>query len=429
MTRKKAALGFILVTLFLDILGIGLALPLMVDLVKGLMEGDTSRAQRTVGELSAAYAIMQFLFSPLLGSLSDRLGRRPVLLVSTFGAAASYALLAWAPSLAWLLVGRLLAGFTGASIGTATAYIADVTPPERRAQSFGLIGVMFGLGFIAGPALGVALGGFSVRAPFLLAGLLALVNGLFGLFVLPESLSPEQRRPFSWRRANPIGAFHALALNPTVLGLAVAFFFLGLAQRGLENVWMGHAEHRYAWTRGQAGISLVLVGLMAAIVQGGLVRRIIPALGERRTLHWSVIVGFISFVLYGFASRGWMLYAIIPLNALAGLAGPAMLSLLTRATPASEQGLLQGGLGSVRSLTDILGPLAASYLFSAFTRPEAPVQLPGSPFLLGALFQLVCLGVALVADAQESRRLITVGPPTGSAVRVEPLAKAPPPAV
>lgn len=395
MATRKPGLGFILLTLFLDILGIGLIVPIVPSLVETFVGKDPSTVSFYLFALTASYAAMQFFFSPVLGSLSDRSGRRRILLVSVFGQGAAYVLLALSRSLEWLFIARFIAGITSASIGTATAYIADVTSPEKRAQSFGLVGMAFGLGFIVGPIAGGALGRWSVHAPFAVSAVLCFANGLYGLLVLPESLPPERRRPFSWSRANPVGALLALKRYPAVTGLIATIFLVTLAQRGMENVWVQCTGVRYDWDPLHRGLSLGAVGLGAALVQGFLVRRVIPSLGERRALLLGLSMALVSFVLYGFASKGWMVYAIIPLGSLGGLAAPAAQGLMSKSVSPTEQGMLQGGVVSLNSVTMLLGPFVGVLLFGFFTSPKAPVQLPGVTFFLGALFLLAGLLLAL----------------------------------
>ncbi|MDP1826293.1 MAG: TCR/Tet family MFS transporter [Archangium sp.] len=426
MASRKAGLSFIVVTLFLDILGIGLIIPILPRLVESFVGNDPTRGAFFVGALASVYAAMQFVFSPIMGSLSDRYGRRPVLLISLFGSGFDYVLLAFAPSLAWFFLGRVVAGVCGASIGTAAAYIADVSPPEKRAQNFGLIGMSFGLGFVAGPLLSAFLGGVEmplphfiaeltgystlagIRFPFVVAACLAFGNAMYGLFVLPESLDPAHRRPFSWGRANPIGTLSALTKYPVVLGLAFTLFLMGVAQRALESTWVLFTEHRFAWSIKDTGISLAVVGLTAAIVQGGLVRRVIPMLGERRALTTGIVISSIAYLLYGLAPAGWMLYVFLIFGALGGIAGPAAQGLMSKAVPANEQGMLQGGLASVTSITNVLGPLIATNLFGYFISDAAPVRVPGAAFFAGTIL-LLC---ALVA----ARHTFAKVPPTSSSV-------------
>lgn len=407
---RQAGLGFILVTLFLDVLGIGVVVPVLPRFVESFVGGDTAEGSRLVGLLTATYALMQFIFAPLLGSLSDRFGRRPVLLLSLVGATVGYGMLAWAPSLAWFFAGRVVAGICGASLGAASAYIADVSPPEKRAQNFGLIGMAFGLGFIAGPTAGGLLGQLDLRLPFVLAALLSLANALYGAFVLPESLDAAHRRAFSWRQSNPFGALKTLGRYEVVLGLATATFFAWMAQRGMESVWVLYTKHRYGWSMRQTGLSLAFVGLTAALVQGGLVRRIMPAWGERRALVLGALAAIVAYPLYGLATRGWMVYGIILLGGIGGLVEPAAQGLLSKAVPPDEQGLLQGGLSSLRSVTSVLGPLLATHLFSAFISPESRWMLPGAPFFAGAGLMVIALLLVASTFAKFPASKLRAGP-------------------
>jgi DHA1 family tetracycline resistance protein-like MFS transporter len=394
---KRAGLGFIFVTLLLDILGLGLLIPILPQLVLELAGGREPEAARYVGLLTATYAVMLFLFSPAIGSLSDQLGRRRVLLFSLAGSGLDYLLMAWAPTLPWFFLGRVVSGLTGASIGTAAAYIADVSPPEKRAQNFGLIGMAFGLGFVIGPFLGGVLGSYSLRLPFLVAAGLILANLAWGAFVLPESLPDEHRRPFDWSRANPVGALLVLGKRPLVPALLASSFFFTLGQRGMESVWVLYTKHRFHWSVLETSLSLTVVGLAAAAVQGGLVRRVIPALGERRSVVAGGAVTMITFAGYGLATRGGLLYVILCVGALGAISAPALQGLLSKAVSPSEQGLLQGGLSSINSLTMVLGPLISTNVLSAFIAPAAPAYVPGAPFFVSSLF--VALGLVLAVRA------------------------------
>lgn len=408
---RKASIGFIFVTLFLDILGIGLLIPIVPQLVTSFAaralsgEGDllieafphegatpSELAAKWYGWLIASYAAMQFFFSPIIGSLSDRYGRRKVLLASNFCQGIDYVLMGLAPSLSWLFLGRIIAGLTGASIGTATAYIADVTPPEKRAQSFGLVGIAFGLGFIFGPLMGGLLGGWVLRAPFFAAAALTLTNAAWGFFVLPESLALEHRRAFSWKRANPFGSLSTLGRYPIVWAMTATAFLFNLGQRALESTWVLSTAHRYGWDAKDAGISLALVGVGAAVVQGGLVRKVVPAIGERRTFLVAGLIGVVTFTAYGLAPSGLVTYCIIPFGALAGMAAPAVQSMLSGAVPPNEQGLLQGALVSLTSLTQVIGPPVATGLFGYFISAQAPLEVPGVSFFFGA----ACMAVGLL---------------------------------
>ncbi len=394
MAARKPALVFIFFTLFLDIFGVGLVIPILPKLVESLQGGNVAAASHTVGALAALYALMQFVFAPVLGSLSDRFGRRPVILSSLFGSGLDYVLLAFAPSLPWFFIGRALNGISGANITAATAYIADISPPEKRAANFGIIGAAFGLGFIAGPAVGGLLGNHDLRLPFLVAAGMTLVNWLYGWFVLPESLAPENRRPFSWARANPLGSLAALGRVRIVAGLSVSFFLLKLSEYSLHATWVLYTGYRYGWTSGQVGLSLATVGLMAAIVQGGLARRIIPALGEVMALRSGLVVAGLVMAAYGFASQGWMIYALLVVGSFGGIAGPAMQGLISCNTPANEQGAVQGALTSLGSVAGFIAPLIGTGLFGYFIGASAPAKLPGAPFWLGGLLTFAALAVA-----------------------------------
>jgi MFS transporter, DHA1 family, tetracycline resistance protein len=393
--QRQPALGFIFFTLFLDILGIGLIIPILPKLVTQFVGGTASDASSTVGWLGALYAMMQFVFSPILGSLSDKYGRRAVILTSLLGSGLDYLLLAFAPTLPWFFIGRIVSGITGASLTAASAYIADVSPPEKRAQNFGLIGAAFGLGFIAGPALGGLLGGVGLRIPFLVAAGLTLLNWLYGYFILPESLSLENRREFSWARANPIGSLAALARYPVVLSLTASILFINLAQFILQSTWVLYTDFRYGWDVTQVGISLAIVGVTSAVVQGGLVRVIVPRLGERRSVLIGISVSMVAFLLYGLATQGWMLYAILIGASIGGIAGPALQGLISQGVPANEQGAVQGSLSSLGSLTGVIAPLLGTYLFGFFTGPQAPAQVPGAAFFAASFFTAIGLMLAI----------------------------------
>lgn len=391
---RRPAVAFVLVTLFLDVLGVGLIIPILPRLIEELSGGNLSSASHTFGLLVALYSLMQFACAPILGSLSDRFGRRPVILVSLLGSGLDYLMLAWAPTLPWFFLGRAVSGITGASITTASAYIADVTPPEKRAQNFGLIGATFGLGFIAGPALGGLLGDIGLRLPFLVAAGMTLINWLYGLWVLPESLKPEHRRDFAWARSNPVGALLALRRYPVVFGLAVMFFLLHVAQTSLHSTWVLYTGHRYGWTVGQTGLSLAVVGASAMIVQGGLVRRIIPRIGEARGIIVGLSINAMAMTGYGLATEGWMVYAILACGALGGIAGPSAQGMISRRVQANEQGSVQGALSSLASVAGIVGPPLATSLFGYFVREDAILHLPGAPFFTASVLILVALLVA-----------------------------------
>lgn len=390
-------MAFILLTLFIDILAIGIIVPVLPELVKDFVDDNDSMAGWYVGVIGASYSLMQFFFAPVLGALSDRFGRRPVLLASLFGLGIDFIVTALAPTIAWLFVGRLVAGIMGASISTSNAYIADISTDDNRARNFGLVGVMFGLGFIIGPALGGFLGAYNVRWPFFAAAGLSLVNCLYGYFILPESLPPEKRSSFQLRSINPLGSVKRLRKYPMVAGLAIAFVFSSLAQRGLENVWILSMGYRFGWNELTNGMMLALVGLMAMIVQGGLVRPVIRRFGERKVAIFGTAVSMTAFMGYGLAGQGWMIPCIIVVGSLSGLAGPAVQSLVTGTVDPTEQGRIQGSLTSLISLTNIAAPLIfTTGLFSYFTSSRAPFEFAGSPFVFGSFLLLIALIVLVV---------------------------------
>ena len=397
---RKPALGFVFVTLFLDILGIGLIIPILPKLIESLCGGKASSAASIYGALAALYALMQFLFAPVLGSLSDRFGRRTVILGSLLGSGLDYILLAFAPTLPWFFLGRIIAGITGANITATSAYIADVSPPEKRAGNFGLIAAAFGLGFIAGPALGGLLGNVGLRVPFIVAAVLTLLNWVYGFFVLPESLPRDLRRKFSWGRANPVGSLVALKRYPVVLGLAGTFFLVNLAQQAIHSTWVLYTGYRYHWTSKQVGLSLAIVGLMAAVVQGVFARRIIPALGERRAILIGLTNGTLVMIAYGLATQGWMIYVVLVVGSLGAIATPAIQGLISRGVPLNEQGAVQGSLASIASVAGIVGPVLATSLFGYFISARAPVHIPGMAFFSGS-FLLFC---SLLLAARSFRR-------------------------
>jgi MFS transporter, DHA1 family, tetracycline resistance protein len=397
MQKRQAAIIFILITLFIDILGIGIIIPVLPELIKEISGGDVAGAGKYYGWITASYALMQFFFAPILGALSDRFGRRPVILLSLLGLGLDYIILGFANSIAWLFIGRIVAGVMGASITAANAYIADISTPENRAQNFGFVGLAFGLGFIFGPVLGGILGGINLRLPFFVSAALVLLNVLYGFFILPESLKKENRSKFSWSKVNPVSSIQNLTRYPLVANLAFAFLFITLAQGGLQTVWVLYTGYRYGWGEMTNGLTLGLVGLMAAIVQGGLVRPVIKALGERKTILLGLSISVLSFLFYGLAAEGWMMLVVIVLGALAGVAQPAIQGLVAGSVSPSEQGKVQGALTSLFSLTSIFAPLIfVSGLFSYFTAPTAPLNLPGAPFFLGSLFNLIALVVVFM---------------------------------
>ncbi|MET0403853.1 MAG: TCR/Tet family MFS transporter [Cystobacter sp.] len=390
---RTAALVFIFVTVLLDVLALGLIIPVLPGIVAGFLQGDTARTAEILGLFATVWAVMHFFASPVLGALSDRFGRRPLVLLSNFGLGLDYILMALAPGLGWLFVGRVISGVTSASISTANAYIADVTPPEKRAASFGLLGAAFGVGFVLGPSLGGLLGSIDIHLPFWTAAGLSLANALYGLFVLPESLPPERRMPFVWKSANPVGSLLFLRSLPSVLGLTVIYFLFNLSLNALYSVFVLHGNHRYGWDERTVGLTMGLAGVLSLIVQGGLVRPVVRHLGERRTLVLGLVLVTVGLIGFGFASAGWMFWAMQPFMALSGVFGPAAQGLMTRRVPASQQGQFQGALAGVVSLTGIIGPALFTQVFALAIDPARGWNLPGAPFLLSAGLMLICLSL------------------------------------
>lgn len=414
MPSKKPAMWFIIVTLLLDVLGFGLLIPVAPSLIRKLEGGDISEAAPYVGALTALYALMQFFCAPVLGALSDHYGRRPVLLVALFGSGVDYFAMAFSPNLWFLFITRAINGMSGASFSVANAYIADVTDPKDRAKAFGMVGAAFGLGFMLGPLLGGFLGKMDIHYPFYAAGAITLINWVYGYFVLPESLAPENRATFTLRRANPIAVFQGLGKYPHVVELAFAFLFVNLAQFGLHSTWALYTENRYGWKPQDIGFSLFLVGLGAVIVQGGLAGKIIKAIGERRALLIGLAIGIFAFAGYGAASEGWMIYTILCIAALGGIAQPASQSLITRTVRPDEQGRTQGAISAIQTLAQIFGPLIASNVFSFFISPRAPAKVPGASFYVGSLFCTIGLVLAFLAVRRHSGEALADTPPAAS---------------
>jgi DHA1 family tetracycline resistance protein-like MFS transporter len=395
MRKRRASVVFVLITLFIDILGAGLVIPILPRLVQSLLGEDVSQASFVYGLLLSIYAVMQFLCAPFLGALSDRVGRRPVILIALCGLAFDYVLLSVAPTVGWLVLGRVIAGMLGATFTPAGAYIADVSPPEKRAANFGLIGVAFGLGFIAGPALGGLLGQTNLRLPFMVCAGLTFLNLLFGLLVMPESLKPENRRPIDWSQANPLGAIRAVWRFDGVARLVPVYVAASLAQQGLQSVWVPYTSYRYNWSVADVGLSLAIVGLLFAISQGALVRPMVARFGEARTLVTSLVVAVIAMLLFGLASQGWMMYVVTGVYCLGlGLLQPAVQGLMSRSVPDNQQGLLQGAMTSVMTATMIVAPPLANGLFALFISPQVPLEVPGAPFFLGSILCLAALSLA-----------------------------------
>ena len=394
LSNKKAAVGFIFVTLLIDVIGFGIIIPVSPKLIMELEHCDLSTASEYGGYLIFAYATMQFICAPVLGNLSDRYGRRPVLLFSLFGFALDYLFMSFAPTLLFLFIGRIISGITGASFTTATAYIADVSPPEKRAQNFGIVGAAFGLGFILGPLIGGLLGGLGPRVPFMVAAGLSFLNWLYGFFVLPESLSKENRRPFEWKRANPVGSLLQLKKYPAIAGLVSSLTLIYLGSHAVQSTWSYYSMEKFSWHESEVGISLAVVGLCVGLVQGLLIRKTIPLLGQEKSIYLGILLYALGMILFGIATQGWMMYTFTIVYCMGGIAGPALQGIISTHVPANEQGELQGALTSLISLTSIIGPIIMTNLFAYFTRKNAPVHLPGIPFFAGALLMVISAWLA-----------------------------------
>ena len=386
--NRNAAIGFIFVTILIDVIGFGVIIPVMPDLISQLKHVPANKAATYGSWLMSAYAITQFICAPIIGGLSDKFGRRKILLVSLFGFAVDYIFLALAPTYEWLFVGRIIAGITGASITTASAYIADVSTAETRAKNFGMLGAAFGLGFIIGPAIGGVLGKFGLRVPFYGAAILCALNWLYGYFVLPESLAPENRRPFDIKRSNPFGSFKQMKKYPAISWLLVSVFLLYMASHAVQSHWSYFGKYRFNWNETTIGYSLAAVGLLVAVVQGGLIRFINPKLGNEKSVYVGMLLYTIGLVLFAFASQSWMMFIFLIPYCLGGIAGPALQSMMAARVPSNAQGELQGIITSIMSLTAIFGPLLMNGLFSFFTSDKAPVHFPGAAFLMGSVFML-----------------------------------------
>jgi len=406
-TSRPAAIAFIFVTVVLDVLALGIIIPVLPELIESFLGGDTARAAEMFGLFGTVWALMQFLFSPVIGALSDQYGRRRVILISCFGLGVDYLFMATAPTLWLLFIGRIISGITGASYTAAGAYIADVTPPEKRAAGFGMIGAAWGLGFVLGPAIGGVLGGIDVRLPFWVAAGLTLLNAMYGLFVLPESLSPDHREKFSWKRANPIGSLKLLRSHHELFRLATVNGFFYLAHQVLPSVFVLYASYRYGWDERTVGLTLAIVGVCGMLVQGGVVRRIVADFGERRALLAGLFFGMAGFAIYGLAPIGTIFCIGVPVFSLMGLYGPSSQGLMTRHVQESEQGQLQGANNSIMGITGVIGPGLFTLAFAHFIDTRSTLQLPGAPFLLAALMLVVAFLIAwkIKSDsAQEGAR-------------------------
>lgn len=406
--KREAALSFIFITLLLDVTGFGIIIPVLPRLISELIHGNMSDAARYGGWMMFAFSIMQFFFAPVLGNLSDQYGRRPVLLFALFGFGIDYLILGFAPTIGWLFVGRLLAGVTGASFTTASAYIADISAPEKRAQNFGMIGVAFGVGFIIGPVVGGLLGTFGSRVPFFAAAGITFLNWLYGYFILPESLKVENRRKFELKRANPVSSLIQLKRYPVIMGLVGSIVCIYIAAHAVQSTWSFFTMDQFHWSSDMVGYSLGVVGLLIAIVQGGLIRIIIPKIGQKRAVYVGLILYSIGFFLFAFATKSWMMFAFLVPYCLGGIAGPALQGIISSQVPANEQGELQGALTSLVSVTSIIGPPLMTNLFSYFASENAPVYFPGAAFLAGGLLTVLSFFLARITLASYAHHPQTV---------------------
>jgi MFS transporter, DHA1 family, tetracycline resistance protein len=384
---------FILVMVTLDMIAFGIIAPVLPDLIRQFEGGDFARASDLTGYLLLAWNAMQFIFSPVLGAWSDRFGRRPIILLSCFGLGIDYIVMALAPSLGWLFLGRIISGITASNISTAFAYVTDVTPPEKRAKPFGLISAAFGLGFVIGPAVGGYLGNSNLRAPFWAAAILSLLNSLYGFFVLPESLPKERRAKSAWHMANPLGSLSLLRSHRELAGLSVVVMLYYLAHNSLPSIWALYTEYRYSWSHGDVGLSLAVVGVCAAVVSGALVGPFVKRFGERRSVLTGLTCGTLGFAGFALATRGWIIMSVIPFIALWGIAAPAIQSLMSRRVDPSSQGKLQGAINSIRAITGMAGPVLFTQIFAAAISPRAPFRLAGAPYYVAAV--LLCSSLML----------------------------------
>jgi len=400
---RPAAVGFIFVTILLDMLSVGMILPILPKLVESFSNNNTADAARIYGLFGTAWALMQFVASPVLGGLSDHFGRRRVILLSNLGLGLDYILMALAPSLSWLFIGRVISGITSASISTSFAYIADVTPAEQRAAVFGKVGAAFGLGFIFGPAIGGLLGGIDPRLPFWVAAGLSLCNALYGLFVLPESLPPERRSPFRWKSANPLGAVQLLSSNTKLAGMAIVAFCAEVAHVALSATFVLYASYRYEWDQTTVGLALAFVGFCTTVVQGFLVGPAVKRLGERRSQVIGYLGGAAGFLIYALAPTGALFWIGIPVMTLWGIAKPATAGAMTRLVAPAQQGQLQGATTSMNSIAALIGPFLFTSIFAFFIEPNAPLWLPGAPFLLAGALLIVSMLIAGASTPPQSK--------------------------
>ena len=402
-THGKHAIVFIAITVLLDTIGFGLIMPVLPTLLVELTGESVGRAAIYGGWLAFVYAAIQFLSAPVLGNLSDHYGRRPVLLFAIGALGLDYIVMGLAPTLAWLFVGRTIAGIAGASFTPAYAYVADITPREKRAQSFGVVSAMFGVGFIAGPAIGGLLGGLGPRAPFFAAACLSLLNFIYGSFLLPESLPPEKRRAFAWSRANPLGTLAQVRKHPVVLRLLAALFLWMVGHQVMPATWSFYTKYRFGWSAATIGASLALAGLVMATSQATLMRIVVPRLGERRAALMGIVIAGIGYLGYAFATAGWMMFAWLATWFFGAIVMPSTNALMSHRVAADAQGELQGAVASLYSLSSIVGPPLMTQLFGRFTAPDAPVHFPGAAFMAAAVLTASCFVIYWVATREPAR--------------------------
>jgi DHA1 family tetracycline resistance protein-like MFS transporter len=392
--KTSKALAFIFVTIFIDVLGLAIIIPVIPKLLKELGGVDYSAASEINGWLTFTYATMQILFSPVMGNLSDRFGRRPILLISLIGFSVDYTFMAFAPTIFWLFIGRTIAGITGATMSTATAYIADISTGDKRAANFGIVGAASGLGFIIGVSGGAFLGAINIKIPFMVAAAAALINALYGYFVLPESLAKENRRKFEWKRANPIGSFKQLGKYKALAGLAVAFTLVYIAQKAVEYQMPFYVYEKFQWSYSSVGFLGLFIGALLIGIQGWLIRYLIPKWGLKKNIIIGLVAYGVGLTLIAFASQGWQVYLFMVPYCFGGISSPALQGFITSKFGANEQGELQGGLTLLSSISLVVGPLLMGYSFKFFTHKNSSVYFPGSPYILGAL--LIIISVLLV---------------------------------
>ncbi|MFM7723146.1 MAG: TCR/Tet family MFS transporter [Bacteroidota bacterium] len=394
-STRPAGMLFIFITLLVDVIGLGIIIPVLPNLIQNLTGTDESGAAVWGGWLVGLYALMQFFCAPIMGALSDAHGRRPIILLSLLGLGLDYLLMAFAPNMIWLFIGRAVSGIMGASFSVAQAYIADISAPEKRAQNFGMMGAAFGLGFILGPVIGGILGNLEPHYPFVAAAILSLLNLAYGFFILPESHPKENRRPFELKRANPFSSLKNLSKHSGLIGLFIAFFFLYLAGFSVQSTWSFFGKFAFQWNADDIGYSLGAVGVLVSLVQGGLIRYTSKSLGDKKSILVGIIFSTVGLFLFSYATSGWMMYLFLVPYCLGGLATPALQSIISKQVPLNEQGEMQGTLSSLISITSFIGPLVMTSLFSVFSSSSAPFKFPGAAFFAGGICCIVALFIAM----------------------------------